>query len=68
MPHDAAAAGAAAAEAVASAVTKLPRTSAKIPADAESNPHHVVQNGRIAHFRNPYPSYKPPDVWKYVIK
>lgn len=68
MSHDAAAAAAAAEAAVASAVTKLPRTSTKIPADAESNPHHVVQNGRIAHFRNPHPSYKHPEMWKHVLK
>lgn len=42
-----------------------------IPQEAESNPHHVVRHGQkdqITGFKNPYPSYKAPQVWAHVIK
>lgn len=48
-------------------VTKLQERT-NIPQGAESNPHHHINNGKRAYFKNPYPSYKPPDVWPYLIK
>ncbi|CAG9988460.1 unnamed protein product [Clonostachys byssicola] len=49
-------------------VSKIPGRSS-IPEDAVSNPHHIVKgkNGVVTGFRNPYPSYKDPDVLKHVI-
>jgi hypothetical protein len=49
-------------------VSKIPGRSS-IPEDAASNPHHIVKgkNRVVTGFKNPYPSYKDPDVLKHVI-
>lgn len=51
-------------------VTEIP-TRSNLPKEAESNPHHVLKKGSPHHivgFKNPYPSYAPPNIWAYVLK
>ncbi|PHH65978.1 hypothetical protein CDD81_926 [Ophiocordyceps australis] len=42
-----------------SSVTRIAGRS-NLPAEAASNPHHIVKGGRVRGFRNPYPSYSNP--------
>ncbi|PHH82937.1 hypothetical protein CDD82_4260 [Ophiocordyceps australis] len=42
-----------------SSVSKIPGRS-NLPAEAASNPHHIVKRGTVTGFRNPYPSYSNP--------
>ena len=44
-------------------VTKIPGK----PNDPEANLHHVIKNGRITGFKNPYPSYTPPEVFRHAF-
>jgi len=47
-------------------VTKIPGRSS-LPEDAASNPHHVVKNGNLVKFKNPYASWKDPQIFRHFL-
>ena len=47
-------------------VTKIPGRSS-LPEDATSNPHHVIKNGTVVKFKNPYPSWKDPQILRHFF-
>lgn len=50
----------------ATAVSKIPGRSS-IPDEAVGNPHHVLRNGAVVKFKNPYPSWRDPPIFKHYV-
>lgn len=50
----------------ATAVSKIPGRSS-IPDEAVGNPHHVLRNGAVVKFKNPYPSWQDPPILKHYV-
>ncbi|KAI6783562.1 putative NAPE-hydrolyzing phospholipase D [Emericellopsis cladophorae] len=49
-------------------VTKVTNVAnALVPDQEKARPHHVVKNGRITGFKNPYPSYRPLEPMKHIF-
>lgn len=47
-------------------VSKIPGRSS-IPEEAVGNPHHVVKRGKVVKFKNPYPSWSNPNIFRHYV-